>query len=137
MEQPQERLTYKSSMGDYGIAVPFEQSHELIHKLADKLGAYEDIGAPEEFRVLVIMHHEYMAAQAEPKQQTPLMKSENCPRKRAVEQLDLSGNVIARFSSLVDAGRSVNTSSRGVWRVCNGTAPTHKRYKWRYCNANI
>ena len=65
MAQSDKRLTYKSQMGDYGLDMTFREYHEIIHTVANKLGAYEDIGTPEEFRVLMIMHKEYMAAKAE------------------------------------------------------------------------
>jgi hypothetical protein len=73
MADDNKRLTYKSQFGDYGIDLPFREYHEIIHKVADRLGQYEDIGTPEEFRVLMIMHKEYMADK-EQKPPTPLMQ---------------------------------------------------------------
>lgn len=66
-EQKKERLTYKSQFGDYGFDCEYTDDRSLVHKLVSKLGQYEDIGTPEEFRVLMIMHKEFMARQDEPK----------------------------------------------------------------------
>ena len=38
----QERLTYKSCMGDYGSAVDWEDDRQEIYALRNKLGKYED-----------------------------------------------------------------------------------------------
>ena len=46
------RLTYKSQFGDYGLNIdPSDWTN--IYKLADKLGQYEDIGTVEQFKLLV------------------------------------------------------------------------------------
>ena len=66
------RLTYKSGMGDYGYAGDCWQENSK-YEVWNKLGAYEDIGTPEEFRMLMIMHREYMADK-ERKPPTSLMK---------------------------------------------------------------
>ena len=47
------RLTYKSFMGDYGLDMEFREYHEIIHKVTNRLGQYEDIGTVEELRALI------------------------------------------------------------------------------------
>ena len=54
-------------------------------------------------------------------------------RGRPVEQLDLDGNVIARFNRMLDAANSFNVSRSAIWMVCKGHNITCKGYKWRYC----
>ena len=44
-----ERLTYKSSFGDYGSAKDFPTEHDEIIALRNKLGAYEDAEEQEEY----------------------------------------------------------------------------------------
>lgn len=63
-----------------------------------------------------------------------ILMSENCTRKRAVEQIDLNGNVVAMFCSLVDAANSVNTSPQHIGKVCRGITLTCRGYKWRYAS---
>lgn len=46
------RLTYKSQFGDYGLNID-SNDWANIHKLADKLGQYEDIGTIEQFKLLM------------------------------------------------------------------------------------
>lgn len=46
------RLTYKSSMGDYGAMREYESPQEEIQALRNALGKYEDIGSAEEFKQL-------------------------------------------------------------------------------------
>ena len=49
-----ERLTYKSSMGDYGINVVFKTMHDEICALRDALGKYEDLGfTPRELKAII------------------------------------------------------------------------------------
>ena len=55
-------------------------------------------------------------------------------KTKSVEQLDLDGNVIARFSKLVEAARSVDAFPQNIGSVCKGTISTCKGYKWRYCD---
>lgn len=47
------RLTYRSFMGDYGLDMVFQEYHEIIHKVTNRLGQYEDIGTVEELRALI------------------------------------------------------------------------------------
>ena len=51
-----ERLTYKSFMGDYGLNFNVDnmEIYEVIHKLANKLGKYEDLGmSPEDILKMI------------------------------------------------------------------------------------
>ena len=47
-------MTRKTMFGDYGIMDEFERlnEYELIQKLANKLGKYEDLGTIEELKAL-------------------------------------------------------------------------------------
>ena len=46
-----ERLTYKSGMGDYGLAKDFADEFEEKCALRNALGKYEDLGyTPEELK---------------------------------------------------------------------------------------
>lgn len=50
-----DRLTYKSSMGDYGSAKEYEDEYVEICALRNALGKYEDLGfTPEEIRTLLL-----------------------------------------------------------------------------------
>lgn len=48
------RLTYKSMFGDFGVAFDIEKlnEYEVIHKLANALGKYEDLGTVEELKAM-------------------------------------------------------------------------------------
>lgn len=49
-----DRLTYKSSMGDYGSAKTFEDEFAEKCALRNKLGKYEDLGyTPEELKRII------------------------------------------------------------------------------------
>lgn len=49
-----DRLTYKSSWGDYGSAKDFEDEWAEKCALRDALGKYEDLGySPEELREII------------------------------------------------------------------------------------
>ena len=45
-------MTFKAWLGDYGVAPEFEKlnEYELIQKLANRLGKYEDLGTIEELK---------------------------------------------------------------------------------------
>ena len=62
------------------------------------------------------------------------LKDCNKKKSRAVEQIDLNGNVVARFSSQTEAAKSVNGFAQNIWRACNGIKPTCRGYGWRYCD---
>lgn len=49
-----ERLTYKSSLGDYGINTIFDTTWDELHALRNALGKYEDLGfTPEELQAII------------------------------------------------------------------------------------
>ena len=74
------------------------------------------------------------AHKAKPMTESRKKQLTDCRIKRPVEQLDLNGNVIARFSRLIDAANSVNASRGNICSVCRGINLTCKGYKWRYCD---
>ena len=47
------RMTFKTWLGDYGVAPEFEKlnEYELIHLLANKLGKYEDADEAKEVKI--------------------------------------------------------------------------------------
>lgn len=48
-----DRLTYKSSMGDYGSTKYYDSPMEEVYALRNALGKYEDLGmTPEEIKEL-------------------------------------------------------------------------------------
>ena len=53
---------------------------------------------------------------------------------KAVEQLDLNGNVINKFEALADAGKFLGIKGKpvGISKVINGKRKTAYGYKWRY-----
>lgn len=54
MIKQEDRLTYKSYMGDYGGTKRFEDDYSEICALRNALGKYEDIGlTPEEIEELI------------------------------------------------------------------------------------
>lgn len=54
-------------------------------------------------------------------------------RSKQVVQLDLEGNVIAIYPSLMEAQRNGYIAS-GIWSCCNNKVETHYGYKWQYLN---
>ena len=51
---------------------------------------------------------------------------------KAIEQLDLQGNVIASFHSANEAARQTGGRSGCICNVLKGRAKTHHNFKWRY-----
>lgn len=51
---------------------------------------------------------------------------------RAVEQLDLDGNVIETFYSMCVASKMTGVPQPNIHKVCNGDRRTAGGYKWRY-----
>lgn len=53
---------------------------------------------------------------------------------RRVTQLDLEGNVIATFDSVLEAAKSVNGSRQGIDLICKGDPKrkTAHGFKWKY-----
>lgn len=52
--------------------------------------------------------------------------------KRAILQLDESGNILNRFASLEEAANSVNGSKGNICMVCKGERNRSYGYKWKY-----
>lgn len=50
------RLTYKSQFGDHGFNID-PRNWMNIHKIADRLGEYEDIGTIEQFKLLMAIEN--------------------------------------------------------------------------------
>lgn len=53
---------------------------------------------------------------------------------KAVEQLDLEGNVLNRFEAIADANRflKINVKNTCISQVCNNKKRTAYGYKWRF-----
>ena len=49
----------------------------------------------------------------------------------AVEQLDLTGNILHTYSSVVEAAKSVGCNPSAITMACNGLRKTIKGYLWR------
>ena len=56
-------------------------------------------------------------------------KSEKIFRKGVVQK-DLNGNVIARFSSRLEAERKTGFKNQDIAKCCNGKRKTHKGFIW-------
>lgn len=63
----------------------------------------------------------------------PLMNS--VPKSRAVIQLDMDGNEVARFSSLQDAMNSTGCDRHRISECCQGKRESYRNYRWQYINA--
>jgi len=52
-DKKQPRMTFKTQYGDYGISPQYEKLHEyeLIEKLANRLGKYEDADEAKEVKI--------------------------------------------------------------------------------------
>lgn len=61
-------------------------------------------------------------------------KGADNPRSKAVQQLDLEGNILNEFGSTREAGRFLGNSNKNskIWAVCNGRMKTAYGYKWQY-----
>ena len=51
---------------------------------------------------------------------------------RAVERLNQDGEVVAEYSSVVEAAKAVDGIASKISAVCKGTRKTHAGFKWRY-----
>ncbi|NBX75057.1 MAG: hypothetical protein EBQ92_00685, partial [Proteobacteria bacterium] len=56
--------------------------------------------------------------------------------KRAVNQLDLEGNIINTFDSLQDARIQTGLSDASIVAVCRGRRRTYGGFKWEYADIN-
>jgi hypothetical protein len=52
--------------------------------------------------------------------------------KKAVLQLDLSGNLLEKFTSILEAERITKVCSKKISQVCLGNRKTTGGYKWKY-----
>lgn len=52
--------------------------------------------------------------------------------KKSIIQLDLNGNYIAEFKSIIEAGRKFNINSSNISTCCVGKQKTVSGYKWMY-----
>lgn len=61
---------------------------------------------------------------------------DNIRKPKAVEQLDMDGNIINVFESTMDAQRQLGIDSASISHVCTGRQKTSHGYKWRYAISN-
>lgn len=61
-----------------------------------------------------------------------IKKNKPSNRAKKVKQLDIYDNVIKIWNSSMEAGRELNISNKGIWKVCKGIKKTYKGYKWQY-----
>ena len=52
---------------------------------------------------------------------------------RKVKQMDLMGNTIAEYNSMVEAGKAINVPRSSINRVCIGHRNKCRGFKWEYC----
>ncbi len=53
---------------------------------------------------------------------------------KAIEQLDLKGNIVNAYCSVREAERQTGFDASSISKCCRGEAFTSKGYKWRYIN---
>lgn len=67
---------------------------------------------------------------------TGLVKNKGAdnPRSKAVQQLDLEGNILNEFGSTREAGSFLGNANKNskIWNACNGKSKTAYGYKWQY-----
>ena len=54
----------------------------------------------------------------------------------AVEQIDMNGNIVKVWPSMMDCERQSEFRSSGISRCCSGYLKTYKGYVWRKANEN-
>lgn len=54
------------------------------------------------------------------------------PGEKAVEQLTLSGELIATFCNMHEAGRQTGTNFKSISSVCHGKSKTANGFRWRF-----
>ena len=59
---------------------------------------------------------------------------ENIKQPKKVVQMDLQGNIIQTFNSLMDAERATGINNSGISKVCRGKQHITHGYKWRFAN---
>lgn len=52
--------------------------------------------------------------------------------RRKVVQMDLDGNIIKVWNSILEAELGTNSSSSKIVSCCKGNRKTHNKYKWKY-----
>lgn len=57
-------------------------------------------------------------------------------KRRAVEQLDLDGNVVARYEKVKDAAEAVGAFSQNIGFACKHPERNVRGFKWRYVDEN-
>jgi hypothetical protein len=60
------------------------------------------------------------------------MKGKTSFNRVSVKQLDLDGNLIKVWGSILDAENGTNSSSSKIVSVCKGKRKTHNNFKWEY-----
>lgn len=58
----------------------------------------------------------------------------NSSRKRRIVQLDLNGNVIREWESILSASNYYGVTRNNIWSCCNNRQKTSAGYLWRYSN---
>lgn len=53
-------------------------------------------------------------------------------QSRAIEQLDMDGNVVARYKSMMECERTTEFKSSGISKACNWWMKTYKGFVWRF-----
>jgi hypothetical protein len=53
-------------------------------------------------------------------------------KSKKVLQLDLNGEYINEYYSVMDAAKALNCNSETIRNVCNGINKTGKGFKWKY-----
>ncbi len=60
----------------------------------------------------------------------------NLGKRKSVLQFSLSGNLIAEYISVQEAGRQSGCLAQNISKVCKGERKTTGGYRWRYKNEN-
>lgn len=55
-----------------------------------------------------------------------------CQRTKAVEQLDLDGNLIKVWPSIKEAAQGLEINPPSIWKCCNGEIKKTHGFAWRY-----
>jgi hypothetical protein len=55
-------------------------------------------------------------------------------QKRAVIQMDLDGNEIAKYEKMNDAAKATGINVGNIGNVCQGRSKTAGGYRWRYAD---
>lgn len=55
-------------------------------------------------------------------------------RYRSVYQIDVNGNIVAKYDKIKDASKALNTTIDSICRVCTGKRKMHKGFYWQYAD---